>query len=52
MGEHALQPQTVLPLDPTAFTVAPQRDVRRAVADVVWSHHGSCRHTVGTQGFV
>ena len=42
MGKHALEAEAVLPLVSAALTVAPQRHVGRAVADVVWGHHGAC----------
>lgn len=42
VGEDALQFQTFLPLVATAFTVAPQRHICRAVTDVVGRHDGTC----------
>lgn len=41
MGKHPLEAQAVLPMVAAAFTVAPQRHVGRAVADVVWGHDGA-----------
>lgn len=41
VGEHALQSQTVLPLVTTAFTVAPQWYICRAVTYVVRCHDGT-----------
>lgn len=43
VGEHSLQSQTVLPLVSTAFTVAPQGHVWRAITDVVGCHDGTYR---------
>lgn len=48
VGEHLLQPETVLPLVPASFTVARQRHVRGAVADVVWGHDGAYRVHIGS----
>lgn len=46
MGEHTLQPQTVLPLVPTALAMTPQRHISRAVTDVVGCHDGSWKAEV------
>lgn len=42
VGEEASQSLTLLPLVATTLTVAPQRHICRAVADVIWSHDGTC----------